>query len=173
MDQNDSKFVRVDSRDLQMPNILIWRYHCLGEVAFLKIWNQYWLVWYSASEVFVHLPCPSSNLVYRALESTLALQPNKRMIQHQSMSQCTVPTHHVSGTTLHVHILHVTLCIKCEFLPFWNCVFTIKMWYISNDCEVLSHQAKVNLPFKFFFLSHVFQWLLLAATTVEITRRCQ
>ncbi len=29
-------------------------------------------VWYvSASDVFVHLPCPSSNLVYRSLESTL------------------------------------------------------------------------------------------------------
>ncbi len=28
-------------------------------------------VWYSASEVFVHLPCPSSNLVYNSLESTL------------------------------------------------------------------------------------------------------
>ncbi len=35
---------RVDSRDLQMPNISIWRYHCSGEVAFLKIWNQYWLL---------------------------------------------------------------------------------------------------------------------------------
>ncbi len=34
---------RVDSRDLQTSNISIWRYHCLGEVAFLKIWNQYWL----------------------------------------------------------------------------------------------------------------------------------
>ncbi len=32
-------------------------------------------VWYSASEVFVHLPCPSSNLVYRSLESTLVLVP--------------------------------------------------------------------------------------------------
>ncbi len=28
-------------------------------------------VWYSASELFVHLPCPSSNLVYRFLELTL------------------------------------------------------------------------------------------------------
>ncbi len=28
-------------------------------------------VWYSVSEVFVHLPCPSSNLVYRSFESTL------------------------------------------------------------------------------------------------------
>ncbi len=36
-------------------------------------------VWYNASEVFVHLPCPSSNLVYRSLESTLRdiLQENK------------------------------------------------------------------------------------------------
>ncbi len=32
-------------------------------------------IWYSASEVFVHLPCPSSNLVYnRPLESTLATE---------------------------------------------------------------------------------------------------
>ncbi len=29
-------------------------------------------VWYSTSEVFVHLPCSSSNLVYRSLESTLS-----------------------------------------------------------------------------------------------------
>ena len=34
---------KVDSRDLQTSNISIWRYHCLGEVPFLKIWNQYWL----------------------------------------------------------------------------------------------------------------------------------
>ncbi len=27
----------------------------------------------SASEVFLHFPCPSSNLVYRSLESTLVL----------------------------------------------------------------------------------------------------
>ncbi len=24
--------------------------------------------------------------------------------------------------------LHVTLCTKCEFLPFWNRIITIKMW---------------------------------------------
>ncbi len=35
--------IRVNSRDLQPSNIPIWRYHCLGEVVFLKIWNQYWL----------------------------------------------------------------------------------------------------------------------------------
>ncbi len=34
---------RVDSSDPQTSNIQIWRYHCLGEVVFLKIWNQYWL----------------------------------------------------------------------------------------------------------------------------------
>ncbi len=34
---------RVDSTDPQTSNIPIWRYHCLGEVVFLKIWNQYWL----------------------------------------------------------------------------------------------------------------------------------
>ncbi len=33
--------LEVDSRDLQTYNISIWRYHCLGEVVFLKIWNQY------------------------------------------------------------------------------------------------------------------------------------
>ncbi len=57
-------------------NIQIWRYHCLREVVFLKIWNQYWLPSDTVhrsrgSEVFVHLPCPSSKLVYRSLESTL------------------------------------------------------------------------------------------------------
>ncbi len=41
--QYKSKYVRVDSRHPQASNIPIWRYHCLGEVVFLKIWNQYWL----------------------------------------------------------------------------------------------------------------------------------
>ncbi len=36
-------FARVDSWDLQTSNISIWRYHCLGELAFLTISNQYWL----------------------------------------------------------------------------------------------------------------------------------
>ncbi len=77
---SDSKFrtPRVDSRDPQTSNIPIWRYHCLGEVVFLKIWNQYWLPSDTgATEVFVHLPCPSSNLVYRSLESTLILHTLK------------------------------------------------------------------------------------------------
>ncbi len=34
-------FFKVDSRHPQTPNIPIWRYHCLGEVVFLKIWNHY------------------------------------------------------------------------------------------------------------------------------------
>ncbi len=38
-----SLITRVDSRDLQTSNISIWRYHCLKEVAFLKIRIQYWL----------------------------------------------------------------------------------------------------------------------------------
>ncbi len=37
-------------------------------------------IWYSASEVFVHLPCPSSNLVYRSLELTLN---NETPVLHQ------------------------------------------------------------------------------------------
>ncbi len=37
-------------------------------------------VWYSASEVFVHLRCPSSNLVYRSLESTLVHAPSTMFI---------------------------------------------------------------------------------------------
>ena len=58
--------------DMQTSNISIWRYHCLGEVAFLKIWNQYWSLSDTVHQrVFVHLPCPSSNLVHRSLESTL------------------------------------------------------------------------------------------------------
>ena len=65
-------FTKVDSRDLQMSNMLIWRYHCLGEVAFLNIWNQYWLPSDTVHQrFFVHLPCPFSNLDYRSLESTL------------------------------------------------------------------------------------------------------
>ncbi len=63
---------KVDSRDLQTSNILIWRYHCLGEVAFLKIWNQYWLPSDTVHQrlFFISPACPSSNLVYRSLEST-------------------------------------------------------------------------------------------------------
>ncbi len=34
---------RVDLSDPQTSNILIWRYHCLGKVVSLQIWNQYWL----------------------------------------------------------------------------------------------------------------------------------
>ncbi len=36
--------------------------------------NIDYTVWYSASDVFVHLRCPSSNLVYRSLESTLIVK---------------------------------------------------------------------------------------------------
>ncbi len=71
------KDIRVDSRDPQTFNISIWRYHCLGEVAFLKIWNQYWLPSDTVHQrfLFISPPCPSSNLVYRSLESTLITGP--------------------------------------------------------------------------------------------------
>ena len=39
---------------------------------------------YNASEVFVHLPCPSSNLVYRSLESTLRNVKNLTLKANQS-----------------------------------------------------------------------------------------
>ncbi len=48
--------------------------------------------------------------------------------------------------------LHVTLCTKCEFLPFWNHIFTVKMWgesrfnltdgYLWLWYEASSHQVK-------------------------------
>ena len=57
--------------DIQTSNASIWRYHCLGEVVFLKIWNQYWLPSdTSQHSFFAHHPYPSSKLVYRSLEST-------------------------------------------------------------------------------------------------------
>ncbi len=40
LQKTKNNITRVDSKDLQMSNILIWRYHCLTEVVFLKIWNQ-------------------------------------------------------------------------------------------------------------------------------------
>ncbi len=33
-----------------------------------------------------------------------------------------------SMCTLHICILHINLCTKCEFSPFWKHIFTIKMW---------------------------------------------
>ena len=66
-------FVECDTRcsyviicltDMQTSNTSIWRYHYLGEVAFLKTWIT---LRYSTSQIFVHLPFPSSNLVYRSL----------------------------------------------------------------------------------------------------------
>ncbi len=38
------------------------------------------------------------------------------------------PKQHVSSTAVNVHNIHVTLWTKCEFLPPWNCIFTISMW---------------------------------------------
>ncbi len=77
--------IRVDLRDLQISNISIWRYHCLGEVAFMKIWNQYWLPSDTMQQSFFgHLPCPSSNVVYRYLELTLHLL----LILRTSVSLC-------------------------------------------------------------------------------------
>ena len=72
--------VRDDSRNLQTHNLSIWRYHCLGEVAFLV--SIFITVWCRASEVFVHLPdpCSFSNLVYRSLESTLSSKFASNMI---------------------------------------------------------------------------------------------
>ena len=50
--------VRVDSRDLQTSNISIWRSYCLGEVAFLKNWNQYWLPSDTVHQRFLLSPLP-------------------------------------------------------------------------------------------------------------------
>ncbi len=50
--------VQVDSRDLQTSNISIWRYHCLRELAFLKIWNQYWLPSDTVHQRFCSSPLP-------------------------------------------------------------------------------------------------------------------
>ncbi len=36
-----SSITTVCLTDMQTSNTSIWRYHCLGEVEFLKIWNQY------------------------------------------------------------------------------------------------------------------------------------
>ena len=50
----------------------------LGEVEFLKIWNQYWLLSDTVNHIVLHispahLPCPFSNfIIYRSLELTLS-----------------------------------------------------------------------------------------------------
>ncbi len=36
-------FVIIGLTDMQTSYASIWKYHCLGEVVFLKICNQYWL----------------------------------------------------------------------------------------------------------------------------------
>ncbi len=45
----------------------IWRYHCLGEGEFLKIWNWYWY----PSDTVYHRFLSIFKLSYRSLESTL------------------------------------------------------------------------------------------------------
>ncbi len=49
---------RVDSRDPQTSNMWVWRYHCLGEVVFLKIWNQYWLASDTVHQRFLFISLP-------------------------------------------------------------------------------------------------------------------
>ncbi len=69
---SNTRRTRVDSRDLQTSPLSIWRYHCLGEGGISEDLKSILItIWYSASEVFVHPLCPSSNFVYRSLESTL------------------------------------------------------------------------------------------------------
>ncbi len=76
--------------------------------------------------------------------------------------------------------LHITLCTKCEFLPFWNRIFTIKTqdstWQTGTyDCEASSHQVKSEFASQNYQiisvsklrLSHSFQWLLLVAARLK------
>ena len=44
--------------DMQTSKSSICTYHCLGEVAFLKIWNKYWLLSYKCITVFGSSPWP-------------------------------------------------------------------------------------------------------------------
>ena len=60
--------LRVDSRDPQTSNVSIWRYHCLGEVACPKIWNQYWLPSDAVDQRFLFI---SHAHLQSTLESTL------------------------------------------------------------------------------------------------------
>ncbi len=64
---------------MQRSNTSIWRYHCLGEVAFLSEDLKSMMKSDGTSQLFVHLPCPSFNLVYRSLESTLVGQVYLKM----------------------------------------------------------------------------------------------
>ena len=54
------------NRHVQTSNTSILRYHCFGEVAFLKILNQLITVRYLTliTVFFTHLPCPSSYCVF-------------------------------------------------------------------------------------------------------------
>ncbi len=64
--------LRIDSRDPQTSNIPILKIPLFGRGGISEDLKSILItVWYSSSEVFVHLPCPSSNLVSRSLESTL------------------------------------------------------------------------------------------------------
>ncbi len=61
---------------------------------------------YSASEVFVDLPCPSSNLVYRSLESTL-INVSRRRYQMTTSDIAPIDGHTITEThfspTMHGH----------------------------------------------------------------------
>ena len=58
------------------------------------------------------------NINHRAYFVSLVLR--QRMLQHRSVLQCADP--------MSPACLHVPLCTKCELLPFWNHIFTIKVW---------------------------------------------
>ena len=100
------------------------------------------------------------------------------MIQHRSMSQCTVPTQNLSNTTVHRYTK--LYAQKVQFLQFWNHFVTTKMWGVipdspwqagSYDCEESSQQVKsefASQKVSNLHLSHRFQWLLFIATAVAV-----
>ncbi len=82
----------------------------------------------------------------------LSLNQNQRMIQHRSMSQCAVPTQHVSGITS-TCTLHVTLrttfwivtILKLHFhRMFDDSRFILTDWYLASSHQVKSKVATQN-----------------------------
>ncbi len=120
----------------------------LREVAFLKIW-------YSASEVFVHLPCPSSNLVYKSLESTLAqmLLPSMQADSPAQTLRCQLGSSNNQQTWC-------TESSPCGLCYQGSANSIPDLWWDLPICTRCLHQ-KLYTQQKYYTLSKKSSWILI------------
>ena len=90
-------------------------------------------VWYSASEVFVHFPCPSSNLVYRSFESTLVIPPQT---QYHWRTR--------SSKLCQINFMEVSMKIDLlgsndhrGYIPPWDKLFSSIVFLFHNHTQLL------------------------------------